>query len=81
MTTAGCFSCLLPPSILLGGQGGHNVHAAEEYRRMAIKTRRMAEWVMDAKEREVVLQIAAEWDRLAEEKARRKSVRPDQNSD
>jgi hypothetical protein len=46
---------------------------AEQYRKSAQQCRRVADGTEDRHEREALLRIAAQWDRLAEHKGRKEA--------
>jgi hypothetical protein len=51
------------------------VPASEEYRRHAEEARKHAAKTQDLWEREALLRMAAQWDRLADHKARKEAER------
>ena len=60
-----CFFC----------QSENGVPTSEEYRRHAEETRKHAAKTQDLWEREALLRMAAQWERLADHKARKEAER------
>jgi hypothetical protein len=51
---------------------------AEDYKRSADECRRLAEQVQDSIERETILKMAEQWDRLARRKAQIEAAKKDE---
>jgi hypothetical protein len=49
----------------LGGHASVSMHSPDDYRRAAEESRRLADHTVDKWERESLMRIAADWERLA----------------
>jgi hypothetical protein len=56
---------ILRHNALLGGHASVSMHSPDDYRRAAEESRRLAGHTIDKWERESLLGIAADWERLA----------------